>query len=116
MKTKEKEILVCRKRPGEPIAKFCRIENSLASFQIEVGGHIEAVHFGGKYALICNESGKLWALDVNFIFGADVIVGPALFVQTDGLEFCSIEDPADLISEIERVNYATGKKLADITA
>lgn len=113
MKIKEEKILVCRKRPGEPIAKFCRIKNTLKAFQEEVGGRMEAVHFGGKYALICNESGKLWALDVNFIFGADVIVGPALFVQTDGDEFCSIEEPADLISEIERVNYATGKRLME---
>ena len=108
---KEKEILVCRKRPGEPIAKFCRIKNTLQALQEEVGGYIEAVHFGGKYALICNEDGKLQELDVNFIFGVDVIVGPALFVQTDGDEFCSIEEPADLINEIERVNYATGKRL-----
>lgn len=113
MKTKEERILVCRKRPGEPIAKFCLVENTLQAFQEEVGGLIEAVHFGGKYALICNEEGKLQELDVNFVFGAEVIVGPALFVQTDGDEFCSIEEPADLISEIERVNYATGKRLME---
>lgn len=113
MKTKEKAILVCRKRPGEPVAKFCRIKNTLQAFQEEVEGHIEAVHFGGKYAMICNESGKLQELDVNFIFGADVIVGPALFVQTDGDEFCSIEDPADLINEIDKVNRETGKRLME---
>lgn len=113
MKTKEDRILVCRKRPGEPIAKFCLVENTLQTFQEEVGGRIEAVRFGGKYALICNESGKLWALDVNFIFGADVIVGPALFVQTDGDEFVSIEDPADLISEIDKINLEIGKRLME---
>ena len=111
MKTKEERILVCRKRPGEPAAKFCRIKNTLQAFQEEVGGLIEAVHFGGKYALICNEGGKLQELDINFIFGAEVIVGPALFVQTNGDEFCSIEDPVDLINEIDKVNLENGKRL-----
>lgn len=113
MKTKEERILVCRKRPGEPIAKFCLVENTLKAFQEEVEGYIEVVDFGGKYALICNEEGKLLELDANFIFGTDIIVGTALFVQVDGDEFVSIEDPADLISEIERVNYATGKRLME---
>ena len=101
---REGEILALRKRPGERTAKLCTIENSLKAFQEEVGSPIEAVHFGGKYALICNEEGKLQELDANFIFGSGLIVGTALFAQVDGDEFVSIEDPADLVNEIDKVN------------
>ena len=109
---REGEILVLRKRPGERTAKLCKIENSLKAFQEEVDGYIEVVHFG-RYALICNGEGKLLELDANFIFGGDLIVGTALFAQVDGDEFVSIEEPADLINEIDKINLEIEKRLME---
>ena len=43
--------------------KPIEIENTLEALQREVGGYIETVYLGDNYILICDEEGKLKALN-----------------------------------------------------
>ena len=73
------------KEPGKP-AEERYIENSLEEVQSIVGGHIEGVPFFDMHFYV-NDEGKLKGLEPNFILfgrrGADVIVGPAVFLRAD---------------------------------
>ena len=93
-------IKVWRKRPGEK-GEFALIENTLSSYQSEVGGYIEIVPLGRKFVLIVNEEGKLQELDENFDFRWDVLVGTVLGAQTDGEDFTDIESEEDFLLTLE---------------
>ena len=79
------------KRPGQP-AFTRQIENTLSDFQQLVGGHIETVYLPGRIIMIVNEEGKLMNLKPNFRMGNDLIVGPAVFLSSDGEEFPGLSE------------------------
>ena len=82
-----------------PDSKFyvTNVSNTLKNLQNFVGGYIEAVTFAidtpeNKFAIICNEEGKIRNLPYNFtIFGED-FVGDILIVGVDGEEFAELTD------------------------
>lgn len=95
----ERKIKVLIKEPGEEL-QACEIPDTLEEFQRIVAGAIEVLHFGEKYAPVCNEEGKLLDLPGNFFFGNDLIVGTAFFAETSGEYFMSVRNPGDLREQI----------------
>lgn len=75
------------------------VANTLHSFQMIVNGMIECIRWDEDHVMIVNEEGKIDGLPVNFRYGGDVIVGPAVWVGVGGEEFTDV-DP-DLLEEIE---------------
>lgn len=82
------------KRPDEQYGHVTNISTSLKNLQKIVGGPIETVACGGSSVIICNEEGKIRGLEPNFRIGsgwlADVIVGEAIVIGTDGEDFCDL--------------------------
>lgn len=75
------------------------IPDELENYQRIVDGYIECVRWDEDHVMIVNEEGKIDGLPVNFRYGGDVIVGPAVWVGVGGEEFTDV-DP-DLLEEIE---------------
>lgn len=84
-------IRVLYKAPGKD-PEWREISNELKSFQALVEGNIECVLWDDRYLMIVNENGKLDGLRYNFRFYGDDIVGPVVWVATDGPEFAGILD------------------------
>lgn len=91
------------KNPGER-AEIRLIDNDTASLQKIVGGYIEAIRPWPDAHAYVNEEGKLKGLERNFLYGSDIIVGPAVFSKADeeGDEIGFTEREADEI--LRRVN------------
>ena len=80
------------KARGEPLRSMV-IPNELGVMQQLVDGNIEPVRLPDNACIICNEEGKINDMKKNFHIAAinDWIFGPALFMDADGEEFCSIK-------------------------
>lgn len=83
------------------------IESSLASYQAEVGGYIQAIYpFDEPVAIICNEEGKLNGLDLNRALRDengviyDIVAGTFLVVGLGEEDFTSLDD--ELIKRFEK--------------
>ena len=80
------------KRPDETFGHVTNISCTLKNLQRIVGGPIQVVPITQDTVCICNEEGKLWGLQKNFILGKvpfhDVIVGECAIVGVDGEDFC----------------------------
>lgn len=74
-------------KPKEPM-RIVEIEDRLLEYQGLVGGPIETVSLGQGLVLVCNEEGRLKALESNRLG----IVGPFVVVGEDGEEFRSLAD------------------------
>ena len=93
------------KGPGElPLAYL--LPNELSALQSAVGGYIEAITLMDGVVMLVNEEGKLRNMEPNFRYKDDVIVGPVLFLGTDGEDFSSIE--ADKARHIIFEKHADG--------
>lgn len=96
------KIKVLVKEPGKP-AEVREIENTLEACQKIVDGWIEVVRIATDVALVVNEEGKNNGMKPNFVFGGDLICGPAFFCGVtsgdDGEEFCGLDD--DRIHAVE---------------
>lgn len=90
----EAKIRCIIKRPDEKYGHVTNISTSLKNLQKIVGGPIETIACGGSSVIICNEEGKIRGLEPNFRIGngwlADVIVGEAIVIGTDGEDFCDL--------------------------
>ena len=86
------KIKVLVKHPHEH-PELQEIENSLEALQMIVGGHIETVTFN-DIVVICNEEGRIQALDPN-VAG---FVGTIIFVGVDGTDFADV--PEDRIERL----------------
>lgn len=76
------------KKCDEPVGHVCDIDNTLQSLQMAVSGDIEVVYpYGARFALICNESGKLNGMEPNIKIPGDIIYGPIIVVGIDGEGF-----------------------------
>lgn len=84
---------VLYKLPGFP-PKVRDVDNDLKTFQQMVGGNIEAVGIGDDITVLCNEEGKFLSLPPNFYVERidDMIVGPAVFVRTEGEDFIDMNE------------------------
>lgn len=103
----DKKIRILVKEPGKE-AELREIPNTLEDLQCIVGGYIETVTFAEDCTLIVNEEGKLQGLPVNFRIFGDVIVGTALFVGVDGVEFCSLTDKqVETVRTLLRCGYVS---------
>ena len=80
------------KAPGEALRSMV-IPNELGVMQQLVDGYIEPITLPDNLVIICNEEGKINDMKKNFHIAAinDWIFGPALFMDADGEEFCSIK-------------------------
>lgn len=114
---KEKMIKVMVKRPYEK-AEVIEIDNELKSWQEKVGGIIQVVSMPGieEVDIICNDEGKLHALDGNFFLPEyeDCIVGTAVMVSyNDEGEFISLTDEQvkKATSYIEQYELKQGEDL-----
>lgn len=74
-------------KPKEPM-RIIEIEDRLLEYQGLVGGLIETVYMGQGLVLVCNEEGRLKALEQNRLG----IVGPFVVVGDGGEEFRSLTD------------------------
>lgn len=74
-------------KPKEPM-RIIEIEDRLLEYQGLVGGPIETVRLSQELILVCNEEGRLKALETNRLG----IVGPFLVVGDGGEEFRSLTD------------------------
>ena len=89
-----------RKRPGEE-PETIDIENTLAAWQAEVGGYIEAVTVSKDAAVICNEEGRILGLPDNCRVCSVDFVGTVLIVGTKGDEFCDAPDSDFWLRELK---------------
>lgn len=74
-------------KPKEPM-RIVEIEDRLLEYQGLVGGPIEIVRLTEELLIVCNEEGRLKALEVNRMG----IVGPFVVVGEDGEEFRPLTD------------------------
>lgn len=74
-------------KPKEPM-RIIEIEDTLLEYQGLVGGLIETVRLSRELILVCNEEGRLKALERNRMG----IVGPFVVVGEDGEEFRPLTD------------------------
>lgn len=88
---KEKQILICVKRPGQDPVIEPLFENSLRAFQEAVGGYIETVTICSDLCLIINEEGRLLDLPYNATILGHPFVGPVLAAGIKGDEFSSLK-------------------------
>ena len=93
------KIKVVIKEPGKA-AREIEIENTLERLQKLVGGRIETLWFAKNVWMIVNEEGKIRDLPFNFYLWDDVIVGPAIFVGSDGDELDDCPVSAQTIDRI----------------
>ena len=76
-------------------AEVIELEDSLESYQSEVGGYIELFPLREDVVIVCNEEGKLWGLEPN---GAitfhhktlEIINGDFLICKTAGEDFADM--------------------------
>ena len=101
MKNKEKQILVCIKRPGEEPMVEPLFENTLEAFQKAVGGYIETVSAAEDLVFICNEEGRLMGLPYNTTICGLSFVGPVIAAGVKGGEFASV--PGRFVSQVLRM-------------
>ena len=85
-------IKVLVKHPHE-YPEVQEIQNDLKTLQEIVGGHIETATFN-DIVVICNEEGRIQALDPN-VAG---FVGTIIFVGVDGTDFADV--PEDRIERL----------------
>ncbi len=83
-------IRVIVKEPGRP-GKEVMVPNDITSFWKLVGGYIEVHAYNEDTLIVMNEEGKLRELAPNFFWGGDLIVGPVVFVGTDGEDFADCQ-------------------------
>lgn len=98
-------IRVLYKQPGRMIRTML-IQNDLKKLQNLVGGYIEAVNVLKDVVMIVNEEGKLKKMEPNFLYGFDMIVGPAIFCRSERDKLASLTEEQmaavkDLIKEGE---------------
>ena len=92
---------VIRKLPGQE-PELAQMDNTLEALQEAVGGYIETVTIAEDLCLICNEEGWLQGLPYNDTLPMLSIRGPALFVGTEGEEFCDVPEPEFLMDQIRK--------------
>lgn len=97
------KLKVIRVQPNRK-AELVEIENTLESFQHEVGGYIECVYpFTDPVAIVCNDEGKLNGFDLNRSLVNhkgeiyDIIAGTFIVVGLTEDDFDSI--PEELIDK-----------------
>jgi len=88
------------KKPGEQ--PYLRdILDNLEEYQEIVDGYIEVINMTDAILLICNEEGKLYNLEKNFVWFNDVIVGTVCFVGNNGEDFRSLtDDEVEIIMDL----------------
>lgn len=102
MENEMSKLKVIRVQPNRK-AELVEIENTLESFQHEVGGYIECVYpFADPVAIVCNDEGKLDGLDLNRSLISDgkiydIIAGTFIVVGLTEDDFDSI--PEELIDK-----------------
>ena len=89
--TKENQILVIIKKPGQPPMVEPLFPNELEAFQQAVGGYIESVTLCTDLVLIVNEEGRLLDLPYNTTVAGLPLFGTIVAVSTNGPEFASIK-------------------------
>lgn len=90
-------IRVLYKQPGRMVRTML-IQNDLKRLQTLVGGYIEACSIFKDVVMIVNEEGKLKKMEPNFLYGFDMIVGPAIFCRSDRDKLASLtEDQMEAI-------------------
>ena len=81
----------------EEVGEIIEVENTLNVFQKIVNGYIEIFRLTDEIAIVLNEEGKLFELDVNFGIPCDdgsieVIVGDVAFVRINNEDFSDLLD------------------------
>lgn len=90
-------IRVLYKQPGRMVRTML-IQNDLKRFQALVGGYIETVGVLKDVVMIVNEEGKIKGMEPNFLYGFDLIVGPAIFCRVDRDKLASLtEEQAEAV-------------------
>ena len=89
--TKEAQILICIKEPGEDPRIEPLFDNTLEAFQKAVGGYIETVTLASDLVLICNEYGRINESPYNVTIGGCDFYGPVLAVGIADDEFASVK-------------------------
>lgn len=84
-------IRVLYKQPGRMVRPML-IQNDLKRFQALVGGYIEPVNVLKDVVMIVNEEGKLKKMEPNFLYGFDMIVGPAIFCRAERDKLVSLTE------------------------
>ena len=89
------KIKVIIKRPDEEYGHMTWISNTLENLQRTVGGPIEAVRIAQGILMICNEEGKIRALEPNFWINknsvtADRILGTVIICGEDLDDFSDV--------------------------
>ena len=87
----EDNIRVLRILPEQP-PEVAIIPNTVAALQAEVHGHIEMVTQMDGAVIVVNEEGKLTGMQVNRVWGDDILVGPILVCGTKGEDLASLTD------------------------
>lgn len=88
---KERQILVCIKRPGEGPMVEPLFDNTLEAFQRAVGGYIGTVTLCTDLVLIVNEEGRLRGLPYNLDIWGCPFYGTVIAAGVKGDEFASIK-------------------------
>lgn len=88
---KERQIMICIKKPGRQPEVEPLFDNTLDAMQKEVGGWIETVTLCTDLVLICNEEGRLIGLPYNTTICGHDFFGTVLAVGVKGDEFASIK-------------------------
>lgn len=82
-------IRVMYKQPGRTVRTML-IQNDLKRLQDLVDGYIETVSILKGIVMIVNEEGKIREMPPNFLYGFDVIAGPAIFCRVDRDKLASL--------------------------
>lgn len=78
------KIHVLRRKPGAAAYEQIVIENTLESFQEQVGGYIEVHPFNGDgLVVVCDEEGKLKRKGFTAMINGQKYVGTILIAATD---------------------------------
>lgn len=88
---RENQIMVIVKRPGQEAYVEPLFENTLKSFQQEVGGNIEAVTFAEDAVVVCNDEGRLQQLPYNCKFCGVEFYGAIIICGTKHDDFASLK-------------------------
>ena len=83
-------MIVLNKEPGkDPV--LTDIDNTLESFQKNVGGYIETVTLTEELVIVCNEEGRIQSLPYNCtLLRAVDFYGTILIAGIDGDEFTDV--------------------------
>lgn len=84
-------IKVIIKNPGRPYA-VREIKNELHTLQKIVDGYIETATLFTDAVVICNEEGRLIAMDYNCRISNVAFYGPIIIAGIDGEEFGDVPD------------------------